>query len=147
MISILQSVNDVTKVLQAAYNTLRPGGILIFADRVFDSRWDGYRAQQAEHATVHAPHPLPPRPCERSSLTVRVLSAVACMQPFWDVGHPCAVKQVVIDHFLSAFEEVHSTSYTKEMGAGGGKGKRERVQPPSQRDEQIYFIGRKPRTA
>lgn len=65
MISILQSVHDVLATLQAsterktqtewilgrrrrdhpaarqaAYNALRPGGIIVFSDRVFDGRWD-----------------------------------------------------------------------------------------------------------
>ena len=115
MVSILQSVRDVTKTLQAAYNAIRPGGLLVFSDRVFDGRWDGYRAGG---------------------------------EAFWDVGHPCAVKQTVIDHFLASFEEVHAQMYTQEgrLAPGQSKRKRARVQPPSRRDEQIYFIGRKPRT-
>ena len=36
MIAVLQSVQDVAAALQAAYNSLRPGGWLVFADRVFD---------------------------------------------------------------------------------------------------------------
>lgn len=68
-----QSVQDVPRVLQAAYNALKPGGWLVFSDRVFDARWEAHRAGAS---------------------------------PFWDVGHPCAVKQTVIDHFLSGFEGV-----------------------------------------
>jgi hypothetical protein len=63
---------------QAAYNALKPGGWLVFSDRVFDGRWDAYLAADAADA-------------------------------FWDVGHPCSVKQVVLDHFLSAFEEVRTS--------------------------------------
>ena len=29
-----------TAARQAAYNALRPGGIIVFSDRVFDGRWD-----------------------------------------------------------------------------------------------------------
>ena len=43
MISILQSVRDVPATLQAAFNAIKPGGWLVFSDRVFDGRWDAYR--------------------------------------------------------------------------------------------------------
>ena len=33
MISVLQSVRDVPRTLQAAYNAIRPGGWLVFSDR------------------------------------------------------------------------------------------------------------------
>ena len=102
-----QSVRDVPVALQAASNALRPGGWLVFADRVFDARWDAYRA------------------------------AGEGARPFWDVGHPCAVKQTVLDHFLAGFEEVHLRRYTKEAPAGRPQ------PPPAERDEQLYFIGRK----
>ena len=42
MIAVLQSVQDVAAALQAAYNALRPGGWLVFADRVFDERWTAH---------------------------------------------------------------------------------------------------------
>ena len=103
MVSVLQSVRDVPAMLQAAYNALRPGGWLVFADRVFDARWDAYRAG--------AP-------------------------PFWDVGHPCAVKQLLLDHFLSGFDEVYSRRWTQERPHGS----QVLGQLP---DEQMYFIGRK----
>lgn len=89
--------------LQAAYNALKPGGWLVFADRVFDARWDAFRAGAA---------------------------------PFWDVGHPCAVKETLLDHFLSVFEEVQRRRWAKEPRAGDGR-------HPALQDEQIYFIGRK----
>ena len=107
MVAVLQSVQDVPAVLQAAYNALRPGGWLVFSDRIFDSRWDAYRHDGHNAA------------------------------PFWDVGHPCAIKQTVLDHFLATFEEVHLRRFSKESLPG-------RPQlPPSERDEQLYFIGRK----
>ena len=152
MISVLQGVRDVARALQAAYNAIRPGGWIIFSDRgvcvaaprafaracvmttsdacvracvciVFDSRWDAYRAAGDEAI------------------------------PFWDVAHPCAPKQTVVDHFLSAFEEVHSYRFVKEdaeaaavaAGGGGRRARRRiRVQSSAARDEQLYFIGRKP---
>jgi len=106
MVSILQSVQDVPRVLQAAYNALKPGGWLVFSDRVFDARWEAHRAGAS---------------------------------PFWDVGHPCAVKQTVIDHFLSGFEEVYTRRWTKQ----DPKGSKVRRQPDALQDEQLYFIGRK----
>ncbi len=129
MVAALQSVRDVGAALQAAYNALRPGGLLIFADRVFDARWDAYRKSGG--------------------------------RPFWDVGHPCSVKQTVIDHFLSGFEEVYLKRYSK--GATGaavaraaarpsarrapvrraGKQQEAPTAPGTQGDEQLYFIGRK----
>ena len=105
MIAVLQSVRDVPAVLQRAYEALRPGGWLIFADRVFDARWDGYRAGK--------------------------------ISPFWDVGHPCAVKQTVLDIFLAGFEEVYMRRYVSETASG----RRRVLLRPEQRDEQIYFIG------
>ena len=64
----------------------------------------------------------------------------------------CAVKQTVVDHFLSGFEEIYLRRYTK----GGREGATVRAKaatsdrvarnlPPSSRDEQLYFIGRKPK--
>jgi len=35
-----QSVRDVPRAMQAAYNALRPGGLLVFAERAFDERWE-----------------------------------------------------------------------------------------------------------
>ena len=115
MVHMLQSVRDVAAALQSAYEALRPGGLLVFADRVFDARWDEYRARG---------------------------------EAFWDVSHPCAVKQIVIDQFLASFEEVYARrvdpqsassrppATSKERPGVGGAG--------STRDEQLYFIGRKP---
>ena len=82
------------------FNALRPGGWLVFADRVFDARWDAYRKGG---------------------------------EPFWDVGHPCTIKQTVLDHFLSFFEEVHMRRFTKDTPRTA----------QGLQDEQIYFIGRK----
>lgn len=109
MIFLLQSVRDVPATLQAAYESLRPGGLLVFADRVFDSRWDDYSHERGK--------------------------------PFWDASHPCAVKQYIVDHFLAAFEEVYMQRHAAEGGGGGRGGGRG---PGGPRDEQIYFIGRKP---
>ena len=143
MISMLQSVRDVPAVLQAAYNAIKPGGILVFSDRgararvlprgrgcaaltravrrwscaVFDARWDAYRASGDD------------------------------AKPFWDVGHPCSIKQTVLDHFLSAFEEIYATRYVKEDARRGKKGRRRVRVSSAQRDEQLYFIGRKPRAS
>jgi hypothetical protein len=75
----------------------------VFADRVFDARWDAFREGAA---------------------------------PFWDVGHPCAVKETLLDHFLSVFEEVQRRRWAKEPRSGDGR-------HPALQDEQIYFIGRK----
>ena len=108
LISVLQTVRDVAKVLQAAYNGLRPGGLLVFADRVFDGRWDLYHQASGGGGGAGG-------------------------KPFWDVCHPCAVKQPMLDHFLSGFEELFSSRYTKGDGLA--------------RDEQLYFIGRKLRKA
>ena len=96
---------------QAAYRALKPGGVLVFADRAFDERWEAYmRSGRAE------------------------------AEAFWDVGHPCAVKQTLIDHFLAPFVEVYSRRYTKQEPRVRGRGRR----APTNRDEQLYFIGRKP---
>ena len=46
---------------QAAYRALKPGGVLVFADRAFDERWEAYmRSGRAEaerhmHPTSHGP--------------------------------------------------------------------------------------------
>ena len=53
-------VRDVPRAMQAAYNALRPGGLLVFAERAFDERWEAYRRSGGESSRV-----------------------------FWDVGHPC----------------------------------------------------------
>ena len=103
MIAVLQSVRDVLRALQAAYNALRVGGLLIFSDRVFDAKWEAYH----------------------------LAGGPARGKPFWDVGHPCSVKQVVLDSFLSAFDELYSRRYSTPA-KGGRPG-----------DEQLYFIGRK----
>lgn len=105
LISTLQSAADVPALLQATFNVLRPGGWLVFADRVFDVRWDAYRKDSST--------------------------------PFWDVGHPCAIKQTVLDHFLSFFDEMHTRRFTKDAAPGKPQ------LPPHQQDEQLYFIGRK----
>ena len=102
MVSILQAVRDVLRVLQVAYNALRVGGILVFADRVFDGRWDAY-GERTEGG-----------------------------EAFWDVGHPCSIKETMVDQFLSGFEEMHMKRFSKPSSQRG--------QPP---DEQVYFIGRK----
>jgi SAM-dependent methyltransferase len=109
LVGVLQSVRDVLQTLQAAANALRPGGLLIFADRVFDGRWE-----ELTRAEAHG------RPLE----------------PFWDVGHPCSVKQVVVDHFLSGFNVLHSRRFSKPARHKGRAA-----------DEQLYFIGRKRGTA
>ena len=123
-------VRDVPKTLQAAYNALRPGGLLIFSDRVFDARWDAYRA----------------------AVTAAVTAAGESAAPFWDTAHPCASKQTVVDHFLSAFEEIHASRYLKDEPRASSKraiSRREMARlikkSRGDRDEQIYFIGRKPR--
>ena len=125
MISLLQSVRNIPAVLQAAHAALRPGGWLVFADRVFDARWDGYRAGGEQ-------------------------------TPFWDVGHPNAPKQTLLDVFFAAFEEVHLERFTKESGTAGrpphgqapnreveGMYSRANSGAPNLRDEQVYFIGRR----
>ena len=104
MISVLQSVRSVPRAMQAAYRALRPGGLLVFSERAFDERWESYAR------SGHAP------------------SAA-----FWDVGHPCAVKLVVLEHFMSAFKELYRKRHMHPTSHG----------PP---DEQIYFVGRKPRS-
>ena len=81
----------------------------MFADRVFDARWDAFRTGAAPGAA-----------------------------PFWDVGHPCAVKETLLDHFLSVFEEVHRRRWAKEPSVRAGDWRH-----PALQDEQIYFIGRK----
>lgn len=101
MTFVLQSVRSVPAVLQSAFNALRPGGWLVFADRVFDARWDSTRAGG---------------------------------DAFWDVGHPCSIKQTVLDHFLEGFEEVYSRRHVKEGSRQGTH---------AHRDEQYYFIGRR----
>ena len=53
-------------------------------------------------------------------------------EAFWDVGHPCAVKLVVLEHFMAAFREMYRKRHMHPTSHG----------PP---DEQIYFVGRKPR--
>ena len=50
-------------------------------------------------------------------------------------GSPCSVKEVVVNHFLSGFDELYTSRYTKP----GRKTKRS-TKPP---DEQVYFIGKK----
>ena len=88
---------------QAAYRALKPGGVLVFAERAFDERWEAYmRSGRAE------------------------------AEAFWDVGHPCAVKLVVLEHFMAAFREMYRKRHMHPTSHG----------PP---DEQIYFVGRKPR--
>ena len=103
MVSVLQSVRDVPRAMQAAYNALRGGGLLVFAERAFDERWEAYRASGKAEAAV-----------------------------FWDVGHPCAVKMNVLEHFMAAFRELYRKRHVHPTSRG----------PP---DEQVYFIGRKPR--
>ena len=135
MISLLQSVRDVPRAMQAscytyydstyydstyyplltthysplpratqaAYRAIRPGGVIVFSERAFDERWEAYtRSGRAEAAA------------------------------FWDVGHPCAVKLVVLEHFIGAFREMYRKRHMHPTSHG----------PP---DEQIYFVGRKPR--
>lgn len=109
MIGLLQSVRDVPAVLQSAYNALRPGGLLIFADRVFDTRWDAVRGAGAK--------------------------------PFSDVGHPCSVKQTLLDAFLAGFEEIHARRFTKENAPEVGPPPGGAATPEI--DEELYFIGRK----
>mmetsp|Transcript_28802 Transcript_28802/g.47719 ORF Transcript_28802/g.47719 Transcript_28802/m.47719 type:complete len:216 (-) Transcript_28802:34-681(-) len=119
MISVLQSVRDVPRVLQAAYNLLRAGGLLVFADRVFDAQWDTFKKTR---------------------------------DPFWDVGHPCSVKQLVVDLFLAKFDEMYSHRWVKSSSLHAHPSLREkhRAHSISQHtrapDEQVYFIGRKLRT-
>ena len=103
MISVLQSVRDVPRAMQAAYRALRPGGVLVFSERAFDERWEAYTRSGRTEAAA-----------------------------FWDVGHPCAVKLVVLEHFMAAFREMYHKRHMHPTAHG----------PP---DEQIYFVGRKPR--
>ena len=87
---------------QAAYRALKPGGVLVFAERAFDERWEAYmRSGRAE------------------------------AEAFWDVGHPCAVKLAVLEHFMAAFRELYRKRHVQPSTHGG---------PP---DEQVYFIGRR----
>ena len=96
-------MRDVPRAMQAAYNALRGGGVIVFADRAFDERWEAYARTGHAEAAV-----------------------------FWDVGHPCAVKLGVLEHFMGGFRELYRKRHMHPTSHG----------PP---DEQIYFIGRKPR--
>ena len=161
MISVLQSVRDVPRTLQAAYNAIRPGGWLVFSDR--GPRPSATRAPHSlsraspSHLT-RAPRLPPPLPLPHSpSLCAWCVYSAPVFDarwdayraggeratPFWDVGHPCAIKQTVIDHFLSAFEEVHASRFVKDEG-GASRRKGARMRAAAVRDEQLYFIGRKP---
>lgn len=119
LISVLQGVHDVFRVLQTAFNALRVGGLLVFADRVFDGRWDAYVEATRKRGT-------PPAAGKESEGGADI---------FWDVGHPCTPKQLVLDHFLSGFEELYLKRFTKPSS-----------RPGHPADDQLYFIGRKLRS-
>ena len=121
-------------VLQVAYNTLRVGGLLIFADRVFDARWTAYLGTGGPPQNAEAYGEAGDEsPAGATAAARRVLRSGRI---FWDVGHPCTVKQAVLDHFLLGFEELHMQRFTKPSS-----------KPGQAADEQLYFIGRKLRPA
>ena len=102
--SLLITHYSLLLTMQAAYRALKPGGVIVFSERAFDERWEAYTRSGRTEAAA-----------------------------FWDVGHPCAVKLVVLEHFMGAFREMYRKRHMHPTSHG----------PP---DEQIYFVGRKPRS-